>query len=68
VLEYKLAGRKLTYRWTNCVDGFNMPVQVGSGKPFVIAATTAWKTTTLPLNYTIKDINKNYYITVKAAK
>jgi aminopeptidase N len=67
VLEYKLSGRKLTYRWTNCVDGFNMPVQLGSSKLFVIAASTVWKTAILPVNYTIKDLNKNYYVTVKAA-
>src|SRR5690606_3980970 len=28
VLEYKLKKGKLTYRWTNCVAGFDMPVKV----------------------------------------
>ncbi len=28
VLEYKLRGNKLRYRWTNCVKNFNMPVKV----------------------------------------
>jgi hypothetical protein len=38
VLEYKTDRRakKLSYRWTNCVRGFNMPVKVfaGSGQVF----------------------------------
>ena len=28
VLEYVREGNKLVFRWTNCVDGFNMPVRV----------------------------------------
>ena len=28
ILEYRLAGEFLSYRWTNCVEGFLMPVQV----------------------------------------
>lgn len=28
VLEYKKEKDKLIYRWTNCVDGFNLPVRI----------------------------------------
>ena len=28
VLEYKISRGKLSYRWTNCVQGFNLPVKV----------------------------------------
>ncbi|MCG8332617.1 MAG: M1 family metallopeptidase [Chitinophagales bacterium] len=28
VLEYQVEKKKLSYRWANCVKGFNMPVQI----------------------------------------
>ncbi len=67
-LEYKTEGNKLSYRWTNCVDGFNMPLQIGSEKPFLISPTTQWQETELPSGYPIEDVNKNYYITLKKIK
>ena len=27
-LEYKFTGDNMYYRWTNCVEGFNMPVKL----------------------------------------
>jgi aminopeptidase N len=65
VLEYKMEGRKLTYRWTNCVDNFNMPLQIGNGKSFLINPTTGWQELDLPLNYSIDDVNKNFYIMLR---
>jgi aminopeptidase N len=67
VLEYKMNERKLSYRWTNCIDGFNMPVQIGSGRALWLKPTTSWQEMELPLNYSMDDINKNFYITVKKA-
>lgn len=65
VLEYKMKERKLTYRWANCVDGFNMPLQIGTGRSFWLSPKTEWQEADLPLNYSINDVNKNFYITVK---
>ena len=65
VLEYKTNGRKLSFRWSNCVDGFTMPLQIGTGKLFLINPTTQWQDQELPLNYSIGDVNKNFYITIK---
>jgi aminopeptidase N len=28
VLQYKIRNRTLFYRWTNCINGFNMPIRV----------------------------------------
>ncbi len=67
-LEYKMNERELSYRWVNCIEGFEMPVQIGTGKPFIITPTNEWKKISLPLNYEIKDINKNFYITIKEVK
>jgi aminopeptidase N len=48
-LEYRVAAGRLTYRWTNVVPGFDMPVDVAlSGAPstyFRIHPTTQWQTT-----------------------
>ena len=65
VLEYKMNGRKLSFRWTNCVEGFNMPLQLGTAKVLTITPTTNWQQMELPADYSITDINKNFYITVK---
>jgi aminopeptidase N len=45
-LEYRIKKRKLKYRWTNCIPGFNMPVKVATepGKFEFIYPTTDWKT------------------------
>jgi hypothetical protein len=50
VLEYKMNSNTLvSYHWTNCVKGFNMPVRVSvAGQPAMwIAPTEDWKTLSL---------------------
>ncbi len=44
-LEYKIAGKKLSYRWSNSVPGFNMPVKVNMGdeKERWIKPTSKWQ-------------------------
>lgn len=32
VLEYRIENGKLSYRWTNCVKGFDMPVKIRFGR------------------------------------
>lgn len=64
VFEYKLNGRTLSYRWSNCVEGFNMPLRIGAGS-ITLSPVTKWKQINLPSDYSIDDINKNFYITVK---
>lgn len=67
-LEYKLDGRRLSCRWANCVEGFDMPLSIGTGKFFWIFPTTEWTEAELPLNYEINSLNKNFYITTKTAQ
>ena len=45
-LEYKIGDGKLSYRWTNTVPGFAMPVRasVGDRKVEWLRPTAAWKT------------------------
>ena len=66
VLEYKSTGDNMYYRWTNCVEGFNMPVKL-NGIDDWLKATTEWKTVAATADI-LKDglkIDRNFYITVK---
>ena len=66
VLEYKFTGDNMYYRWTNCVEGFNMPVKL-NGIDDWLKATTEWKTVAATADI-LKDglkIDRNFYITVK---
>ncbi len=71
-LEYKFNGNNMSYRWTNCVDGFNMPVKLAGGKDDPIAIgwlkpTTEWQTTSVTADVLKDDlkIDRNFYITIK---
>ena len=67
-LEYKLQGSKLSYRWSNVVPGFAMPVKVTTspGKLTWIRPTQTWKTTTVTLNRP-EDfrVDQNFYLVAK---
>jgi aminopeptidase N len=43
VLEYKVSGSKLSYRWTDCVNGFNMPLKINFGGQRWIHPSEEWK-------------------------
>ena len=66
VLEYKINGNGLSYRWTNCVAGFKMPVKLISGDEWLYPVTE-WKTLSMTTDMRNKEIivDKNFYITVK---
>jgi len=65
-LEYKFTGDNMYYRWSNCVQGFDMPVKL-DGTDDWLKATTEWKTVAATSGIS-KDglkIDRNFYITVK---
>lgn len=64
-LEYKIIKGKLTYRWANCVEGFDMPVKISAGRnnfKFIYPATT-WKTEKIKGDSIVVD--ENFYVTAK---
>jgi aminopeptidase N len=68
LLEYAVAKGKISYRWTNCVAGFDMPVKIstdGSTYTF-IKPTTEWKT--MKTKGTELQADNNFYIDVKKAE
>lgn len=65
VLEYKISGGKLRYRWVKCVPDFDMPVKVTlePGKYTFIYPTTRWNRS--KCNLPDKDsfqVDPNFYI------
>ncbi|HLN55831.1 MAG TPA: M1 family metallopeptidase [Bacteroidales bacterium] len=62
VLEYFVKGKQLTFRWGNCVRGFNMPVKIyASGKEMVISPTTAFETVELETENAIIVADPDFY-------
>jgi aminopeptidase N len=68
VLEYRIDGAALTYRWANVVAGFDMPVAVlvGKGRSVRLAPTEKWQTTDVGLAEP-EDfrVDENYYVESK---
>ena len=65
VLEYKFTGDNISYRWTNCVNGFNMPVKIDGTNDEWLKATTEWKSVAAGILKDGLKIDRNFYITVK---
>ncbi|NCI50082.1 M1 family metallopeptidase [Sediminibacterium roseum] len=72
VLEYYFSAdkKKLFYRYTNCVEGFNLPVWLPSATGTVLLApeSNKWNEKELkgdPSGYDIASIEKNFYLTLK---
>ena len=66
VLEYKVEGHKLSYRYTNCVKGFNMPLKIKFKTEQWIKPTEQWKTLNLyPEGDNSFSVDPNFYIKTK---
>ena len=65
VLEYKISGDKLSYRWSNTIPGFSMPVRLTNGEWLQPGAD--WKSSSVSSDMKDKGIvaDKNFYITVR---
>jgi aminopeptidase N len=62
-LEYYIKDKLLVYRWINCVDGFNMPIQIAlDGKISNIQPKKQWQVFTLDTANPKLTIDVNYYV------
>ncbi len=61
-LEYKIKGNEISYRWTNIVEKFDMPVKIANSEVWLFP-TSEWKTEKLE-NGLEKNfsIDRNFYI------
>ncbi len=63
VFEYSVKGDELTFRWNNCVQGFNMPLKIYvSGKPMNISPSTRPTTISLETDGATIKVDPNYYV------
>ncbi len=60
--EYTVEKNKLKYRWTNCVDGFDMPLKITIGKNVKwLYPTSSWKKLKVRSDSKI-ETDPNFYI------
>lgn len=63
VFEYFVKDGKLTYRWNNCVQGFNMPLRIYvSGERKDIVPTSRFSTIDLETDKPEIKVDPNYYV------
>jgi aminopeptidase N len=70
VLEYRITGDSLSYRWTDVVSGFAMPVKVwfSESDSTVLRPTQAWQSMPLPSGAGSElRVDENYYVFSKDA-
>jgi aminopeptidase N len=66
VLEYKLNGYKLSYRYTNCIKGFNLPLKIKFKTEQWIKPTEKWKKLDMyPEGDNSFTVDPNFYIKTK---
>lgn len=68
-LEYRIKGKTLEYRWTNCVAGFDMPLEVcfdDNGPSQRLKPTTIWQKTATSGKTLTADVD--YYVLVREVK
>ena len=66
--EYRLVGDTLSYRWSNVVKGFDMPIRVTTSWPdlTLIRPTENWQSMTVHVaNPDVFRVDPNFYVTVK---
>ena len=63
VFEYFVKGDNLTFRWNNCVSGFDMPLKIFvSGKEKPINPKTGFTTIKLDIENAVIKVDPGYYI------
>lgn len=65
ILEYKQNGKVLSYRYTNTINQFDMPVRLLTNE--VISPTSSWQKTELQSKDVVK-FNPNYFIKYQEVK
>lgn len=67
VFEYKLGdGNTIKYRYTDVVDGFNMPIRIFvDGETMWLSPTLEWQTETANPDATTFKVDRNFYLEKK---
>jgi aminopeptidase N len=68
VLEYRVKGATVSYRWADVVPGFAMPVRVTIGSESrLLRPTEAWQSVTAPAGATLA-VDRNFYVVAKSVR
>lgn len=63
VLEYRIDGRKIDYRFTNVVDEFSIPLRMNiNDKEVSWQPSDQWQTWTAPQPVETVEVNRNFYV------
>jgi aminopeptidase N len=63
IFEYYVKENNLTFRWNNCVQGFNMPLKIYiSGKEKFITPVSEFTTIKLDTNKAVIKVDPGYYV------
>ena len=66
ILEYKIENNHLTYKWSNIVDGFSIPIKVFiNSNEQLITPSKVWKKLQLDKSITSFYVDKNFYVDLK---
>ena len=68
ILEYKIKNNKLSFRYTNCLAEFNMPVKIKTDKEILIKPTTQWQTINLNKKAKSISLDRNVYVKLEKVK
>lgn len=62
MLEYKIKNNKLSFRYINCLNEFNMPVKIKMYKEILIRPTTEWQSINLERKAKTISLDRNVYV------
>jgi len=64
VFDYKIKQGKLKYKWTNVIEGFNMPIVLQlNAEEVLLHPSDSWQEMKLPIEKgTSVEINRNFYV------
>ena len=67
VLEWRMKRKRLYYRWSNCVPGFDLPVKISiDGAEHWLKPSTEWQALDDRLGRKAKvDVDRNWYVTLR---
>ncbi len=68
MLEYKIKNNKLLFRYTNCLDEFNMPVKIKTDQEILIKPTIQWQTFNLSKKIKTISLDRNVYVKLEKVK
>ncbi len=67
-LEYKISNDTLFYRYSNCINSFNMPVKITAENEIWISPTTQWQYIELNRPRQSISLNRNFYLSLIKVK